>query len=218
MSRVVDTELVLLIAHLNLTTRFNSWCRMSCWIARSISVGECLGLLTLNSYYWSHTSIWPPGSIPGVGWVQPKEHIHHVRRSVERLVCYVFPCTINILQFSLTSTVRENAIISLLCSDFINWTGRKYILWVTDLSLSWYFLLKISSRQLFSQVYNCLYAYKNTNFLVGALLYALIIVPENLIPINFTLADNWKRSHPIGVINLMLSLSDLFAVTLAVSC
>ena len=28
-SRVADTELVLLITQLNLTTRFNSWCRMS---------------------------------------------------------------------------------------------------------------------------------------------------------------------------------------------
>ena len=37
---------------------------------RFISVGERLGLLTQNSYYCSHTSIRPPGSIPGVGWVR----------------------------------------------------------------------------------------------------------------------------------------------------
>ena len=28
----------------------------ACYIVRFISVGECLGLLTRNSYYWSHSS------------------------------------------------------------------------------------------------------------------------------------------------------------------
>ena len=28
-SRIANTELILLVAHLNPTTRFNSWCRMS---------------------------------------------------------------------------------------------------------------------------------------------------------------------------------------------
>ena len=62
-SRVADTELLLLIVHLNPNTRFNSWCRMS----QAQRVGECLGLLTRNSYQRSYTSIRPPGLIPGVG-------------------------------------------------------------------------------------------------------------------------------------------------------
>jgi len=64
--RVAETEFMLVIARLNPTTRFNSWCMMS----QAQCVGESLRLLTQNSYYWSHYSIWPPGSIPGVWWVR----------------------------------------------------------------------------------------------------------------------------------------------------